>query len=372
LCSRKKIDPVKHFQIVFDYLVRLNRQAKKYLFDQIRNMDETPQFVDAPSNSTITSIGTQTVTLTDTGNSKSRFTVCLHISASGVMHDAVVIIKRKNIPKKWKIPKNILVFPNQFSATMSEFIMKKYINEHLIPSLNGKPGFFLNDEFAGHKTEEIIKHCMDNNINPMFIPAGTTSYLQPLDKCVNKPFKSNYEHFWCNWLAKEDDSSSSSDSDSDSDADSSSSSSSSDSCNDIDEEFNENRYTSRAGNRRRPSWPLILKWISKSMMMISSDTIKRSFECCGLKCDGDWQSFEHLNLVLKDLMKPVDDWDEEDKRINEFNKQVTNEYDRKMFEVENFINSCSQESYNFDLPPKPPKRTYTKRSTSSSAAPRKK
>jgi hypothetical protein len=31
-----------------------------------------------------------------------------------------------------------------------------------------------------------------------------------------------------------------------------------------------------------------------------------------------------------------------------------------------------QESYNFDLPPKPPKRTYTKRSTSSSAAQRKK
>ena len=64
--QEKKIDPVKHFQIVFDYLVRLNRQAKKYLFDQIRNMDETPQFIYAPSNSTITSIGTQTVTLTDT------------------------------------------------------------------------------------------------------------------------------------------------------------------------------------------------------------------------------------------------------------------------------------------------------------------
>ena len=36
----------------------------------------------------------------------------------------------------------------------------------------------------------------------------------------------------------------------------------------------------------------------------------------------DWQSFEHLNSVLKDLVKPVDNWDEEEKRIDEFDMEV--------------------------------------------------
>ena len=41
------------------------------------------------------------------------------------------------------------------------------------------------DEFTAHKTEEIIKLLFDIGINPVFIPAGFTIVLQPLDVFIN-------------------------------------------------------------------------------------------------------------------------------------------------------------------------------------------
>jgi hypothetical protein len=97
-----------NFQICFEYLVRLNRQAKNILLAKIRNIDETPVYLDSPSNRTICPIGTKTVTISDTGHSKDRFTVCVDIGADGSMKKALVLIARKSIPKSWYIPSNLM------------------------------------------------------------------------------------------------------------------------------------------------------------------------------------------------------------------------------------------------------------------------
>jgi len=96
---------------------------------------------------------------------------------------------------------------------------------------------------------------------------------------------------------------------------------------------------------------------------INPEIIVRSFECCGLK-DGDWQSFEHLNNKLKEFIKPKDDWVEEDKLLERFNKGMQNNFETNLPNVESIIESCSQESYVFELPPKPPKRAYNKKAPS--------
>ena len=338
----KKIDIQKQFQLVFDYLCRLNRQAKAYLLSQIRNMDETPVYLDAPSNRTIVPVGTKSVSLKDTGNAKNRFTVCLHISAAGVMHEAVVIIKRKTIPLKWKIPFNLRVFANEKSATMSEVLMRRYTLEHLIPSFNGMPGYFLNDEFSGHKTEEIIKLLMDNNINPIFILAGCTSYLQPLDLAINAPFKHHYSKCWQSFINSKHQEVGEIGS------------------SDEEEDENDHAYT-KGGNRRRPSWPLVLSWVSYALCQINSETIKLSFIRCGL-LTGDWQSFEHLNETLKSLIKPVDDWDAEEARVNNFNEEVKEKSEKNLLNVDSIIATCSQENFvGSELPPKPTKRAYNKK-----------
>jgi len=124
---------VSNFKICFEYLVRLNRQAKNILLAKIRNIDETPVYLDSPSNRTICPIGTKTVTIADTGHSKERFTVCVDIGADGSMKKALVLIARKNIPKCWYIPSNLIVLASE-KATMNEYLMKVYIEKYLSKS----------------------------------------------------------------------------------------------------------------------------------------------------------------------------------------------------------------------------------------------
>lgn len=107
--------------------------------------------------------------------------------------------------------------------------MKKYIDEILAPILGDEEGLLLLDEFSAHKIDEIILYMVENKINPVFVPGGHTSLLQPLDVGINKPFKDLYKESWSAWFSKEDV---------------------------IAEDF-----TKKAGNRRRPDWQLIIDWV---------------------------------------------------------------------------------------------------------------
>ena len=46
------------------------------------------------------------------------------------------------------------------------------------------------DSYRPHQTEESIKMVKDHcNSNVIIIPGGCTSIVQPMDRCINKPFK---------------------------------------------------------------------------------------------------------------------------------------------------------------------------------------
>lgn len=49
------------------------------------------------------------------------------------------------------------------------------------------------NQAPSHKKDEIIAYMNNNNLNYLFIPAGLTSKLQPLDISVNKVFKNSYK-----------------------------------------------------------------------------------------------------------------------------------------------------------------------------------
>ena len=246
------------------------------------------------------------------------------------MHHGIVLIARKDIPSSWIIPDDLVVYPSA-KATMCEALFKQYIDEHLIASFNGSAGMLLMDEFAAHQTAEIIKYLMENGICPLFIPGGTTSIFQPLDVAVNFPFKHEYERLWNTWFDTED------------------------------KNEDEIVYTKQCGNRKVADWSLILKWISESLKIVRKETIKRSFECCGLLA-GDWLSFEHLNDALKKLLKPVpEDWDKESEILDELNLEIRSSFEKNLINATAVIEFCSQENYAGDTLPPKPKRTYTKR-----------
>lgn len=52
------------------------------------------------------------------------------------------------------------------------------------------------DTFTGHMTEEVQDELRKKNITVAMIPGGCTCKIQPLDVCLNKPFKCHCRAQW--------------------------------------------------------------------------------------------------------------------------------------------------------------------------------
>jgi hypothetical protein len=75
-----------------------------------------------------------------------------------------------------------------------------WVREVLVPYLNGRYGYLLQDQFSVHMKEENIATTQRAGVEVDFIPAGYTACLQVLDKGVNKPFKQFVRDHSIAWL----------------------------------------------------------------------------------------------------------------------------------------------------------------------------
>ena len=60
------------------------------------------------------------------------------------------------------------------------------------------------DSFHSHLTEKVKEKCRSMNTTVAVIPGGLTSMLQPLDVCLNKPFKDRLRQKWIEWMSTKD------------------------------------------------------------------------------------------------------------------------------------------------------------------------
>ena len=102
----------------------------------------------------------------------------------------------------------------------------------------------------------------DYNTETVVIPGGLTSMLQPLDVCINKPFKDNFRKKYTDWMA-----------------------------------FGKHSYTP-AGKMRKASVQEVLDWIDKSWEEIDESVVRKSFKKCEISNNMDgteddilWNSF---------------------------------------------------------------------------------
>ena len=56
------------------------------------------------------------------------------------------------------------------------------------------------DMFKAHITEKSKDHMKRTNTDLAVIPGGLTSVVQPLDVCLNKPFKDLICLYWSAWI----------------------------------------------------------------------------------------------------------------------------------------------------------------------------
>ena len=58
------------------------------------------------------------------------------------------------------------------------------------------------DAFSVHKIDDVESKLLQNKFDVLMIPAGCTSKCQPMDVCINKPFKAILQRCWVEHVFK--------------------------------------------------------------------------------------------------------------------------------------------------------------------------
>lgn len=248
----------------FQKFVLNERNQFNYELAQIGNMDETPMCFDMPGNSTVNTIGESTVTIKTSGAEKSHFTVILACMADGTKLLPAVVFKRKTMPKE-KFPAGVLILVQQ-KGWVDEKILSTWVDKVWANRPGGllkKRSLLVWDMFRVHLMDSIKKKLIDAKTHQAVIPGGTTSVLQPLDVCLNKPFKTHVRAEWNAWM--------------------------------VDGPKN----LTKAGNLKRPGLVTVCEWIVKAWDAIPAEMVMRSFLKCSISnsMDGTQDDVIYEDLV---------------------------------------------------------------------------
>lgn len=286
LCLRRRTSlcqrlPPCYEQKVVDFhgfVIRLRRD-RQFILSQIGNADQTPINFDMPMSRTVNEKGARSVLVKTTGAEKQRFTVMLAIPADGRKLPPYVIFKRKTLPKA-NLPAGIHVRAQE-KGWMSADLMADWV--HTVwgrrPGALLLPSLLVLDSFRGHLCENVRRELEELRTEIAVIPGGLTSVLQPLDVCVNKPFKDGVRRLYTDWMA------------------------------------GGGHALTPTGKVKRPSVELVCSWILEAWRSLPADLISESFKKTGIAnaLDGseDDQLWEQDAEAASDLDDGSSDSDEE-------------------------------------------------------------
>ena len=151
--------------------------------------------------------------------------------------------------------------------------MKEWICTYLPWNPHDEWSLLVWDSFRAHLTESVKADLQQYKIDVAVIPGGLTPVLQPLDKCLNKPFKDNMRRKYLNWM--------------------------------MTGPF---EYTP-AGKKKALSKNLVLRWVKQSWEEIPEEMVRRSFKTCGIS---NALNGTEDDAIYDDKMPEVADDDMED------------------------------------------------------------
>lgn len=208
-------------------------------------MDETPMRFELPSSRTLEFSGSRTVPVKSRGAEKRSFTVTLGVAADGAKLPPKVIFKGVRTPRDLVVPDSLRVSFHK-KGWMDEPGVQQWIRQCLPRNPRNEPSLLVWDSFRAHLTDAVKSDLQRRNINVAVIPGGLTPVLQPLDKCLNKPFKDHLRKKYLAWM--------------------------------ITGPF---EFTP-AGKKKAPTRNLVLRWIKEAWQEIPEEMVKKSFKSCGI------------------------------------------------------------------------------------------
>jgi len=176
---------------------------------------------------------------------KNRFTCVLGILSNGVKLPPFVVFKGKRLPKN--LPNGIFVYMNE-KGWMNEELTKIWIDRvwNNRPNSFNQKSLLVMDSFEGHKTELVKENCRKSKCDLAIIPGGLTSVVQPLDVCVNKPFKDKLRNKWNQWMTSG------------------------------------SASLTKNGNLKKPDYGVMCQWIIDCWNEIPESLVIKSFKKCGI------------------------------------------------------------------------------------------
>lgn len=130
------------------------------------------------------------------------------------------------------------------------------------------------DAFRAHRTDDVMRQLKTMRTDTAMIPGGCTKLLQAPDVSWMKPFKAAYVELYEKWMQTIG-------------------------------TVKENQ--TKAGNARPPSKLLMCHWVVAAWKAVNIETIKRSFQACGLTTslqgdeDGNIHAVKQLGIDLDEL-----------------------------------------------------------------------
>ena len=181
----------------------------KYPRSLIANMDETPAFFYMIPGKSICKTASRECIVRTSGSEKKTCYV-LSATADGTMLPPMLIFKGKTDKtiKKLRIPEGFIV-KTQEKSWMDEGLMELWIEEiwlKYVTEVSKQLGFdnslLTFDAFSAHKTDDVQSKLVENKSDILIILPGYTSKCQPIDVCMNKPFKAILHKCWVNYISK--------------------------------------------------------------------------------------------------------------------------------------------------------------------------
>ncbi|RPB01809.1 hypothetical protein L873DRAFT_1566635, partial [Choiromyces venosus 120613-1] len=168
----------------------------RYTLSNIVNMDQTPLPFEYLEGRTYNQKGEKTIWAqsSHSGWDKRQATIQLAVFADGIPRvkplvffrglgvGATILTERETYD-----PRVVVKFNPKAYANSSNMV--EWLDEQLVPILEGRPTLLVLDLFGAHKTEEVLDTFSANDIVVSMIPGGCTSLVQPLDVSINQPFK---------------------------------------------------------------------------------------------------------------------------------------------------------------------------------------
>ena len=245
-------EPDKLIDKLISYVLQARRLREKvsYLESDIIAMDETAVWQDMLSNTTVYSVGKNTISMKTTGHEKTKVSVCLTAKADGTKLKPFIVFpgakrETKLLNEEFK---SKCVVASSTNGWMNEDLTLSWAR-NVLGRFSFTRRLLAWDSFKCHVMGTVKDELAESKIDTVIIPGGCTKYIQAPDVVWNKPFKAKVTEQYDEWM----------------------------------------------GNMRAPPRKEIVKWILEAWAGLDSTMIIDSFKCCGLTVAWNGSEDDHIH-----------------------------------------------------------------------------